>query len=92
MLVGDSLFEIIILITTKLKFVYKKNNHLVQVCVSISTKDKLHNANPNLISIKFQTFDPCISFKFDYEFTGGSCMCSKPANIDSNLHKGGKYS
>jgi hypothetical protein len=26
----------------------------------------LHNANPNLISIKFQ--------KFDYEFTGGTGM------------------
>jgi len=54
MLVGGSLLNIIIHITTKLEFVYKMDNHLVQVWVSISTKFWLHNANPNLISIKFQ--------------------------------------
>ncbi len=61
MLAGGSHLKITLLITTKLEFVYKKDNHLVQVWVSILTKVQLHNANPNLISIKFQTFDPSIS-------------------------------
>jgi hypothetical protein len=39
MLAGGSLLKIILLTTTKLEFVYKKDNRLVQVWLSISTKD-----------------------------------------------------
>jgi hypothetical protein len=72
MLAGGSLFEIIILFNYETWIcIWKDKPPCPSLCFNFN-KRLVHKANPNLISIKFQTFDPSIFLNLTTNFTGGS--------------------